>query len=247
MKTIDFSYFIERYIASEMDLTEIKWFEKELEGNDTLQKEVMLRKKADHMMLNHDLISLRNKLAGLEKSRKEKLVESAGKKALGIRYAAVFTGLVLIGSLLMLIGRNQNSKALFDKNFTVYESTTVSRSIQAGADIELTRALKFYADKDYTEAGRYFSDYLKSNSGNMQATLLYAISKMETKNYQVAKSSFDKIIKSGNNLYIDQAEWYLALCYVATGETTVAKQQLLAIKKSDSIYRDKARKMLRNF
>jgi len=246
MKTIDFSYFIERYIASEMDHTEIKWFEKELEGNDTLQKEVMLRKKADHMMLNHDLISLRNKLAGLEKMRKEKLVESTGKKALGIRYAAVFTGLILIGSLLVLVNRNQSPKALFDKNFSAYESPAASRTVQVVADIRFTSALKYYDGQDYDNAGKNFTEFLKTNSENMQATLLYGVSEMEIKNYPYAKSSFNKIIRSENNLYTDHARWYLALCNIATGETKVAKQQLLSIEKSESIYRNKARKILRN-
>jgi hypothetical protein len=33
MKTIDFSYFVERYNAGEMDQNERVWFKKELEGN----------------------------------------------------------------------------------------------------------------------------------------------------------------------------------------------------------------------
>ena len=38
MKTIDFSYFIERYNAGEMSDAEKLWFEKELEGDKNLQK-----------------------------------------------------------------------------------------------------------------------------------------------------------------------------------------------------------------
>ena len=45
MKTIDFSHFIEKYIAGEMGEDERNWFEKELEGNDNLRNEVDLRKK----------------------------------------------------------------------------------------------------------------------------------------------------------------------------------------------------------
>lgn len=246
MKTIDFSYFIERYIAHEMDHTEIKWFEKELEGNDSLQKEVMLRKKADHMMLNHDLISLRNKLVILEKTRKEKLVEASGKKALGIRYAAVFTGLIIIGSLLVFMGRNQGSKALYDKNFSAYESTTSSRSPQTGSDVQFDRALQCYNDKDYADAGKYFREYLRTHPENMQAALLYGIAEMKNDNFTDAKSSFNIITKSGYNLYTDQALWYMALCDIAAGDIKVAKQQLTAIQKSESIYRNKARKILRN-
>jgi hypothetical protein len=246
MKTIDFSYFIERYNAREMKEAEIKWFEKELAGNDSLRKEVIIRKKADQMLLHHDLFSLRNKLATLEKTRKEKVAESAGKKGQIIRYAAAFAGLVLIGSLLMIPGKNQRSETLYNKNFSAYEYPGPSRTQQTLADNQFVLALESYADKNYANAGMMFGEYLKSNSENMQATLLYGVSEMENKNFLNAKASFNKIIKAENNLYTDHAQWYLALCYVATGETAQAKQLLLTIRKSDGIYRDKAVKMLRN-
>jgi hypothetical protein len=246
MKTIDFSYFIERYNAGEMDQTELKWFEKELTGNDILRKEVLLRKKADQMLLKHDLFSLRNKLAGLEKERKEKLIETNRKRSVAIRYAAMFSGLVLIGSLLVIPGRNQSSGALYNKYYSTYEYPGPSRAQQSTADDQFSTALRYYAENNYTRAGIIFNDYLKNNSDNMQATLLYGISEMENNNFQVAKTSFNKIIKERYNLYTDHAKWYLALCYVATGEKAEAKQELLAIKKSDNIYRYKAIKMLRS-
>jgi len=246
MKTIDYSYFIERYNAGEMDKTEIKWFEKELNGNDSLCQEVMIRKKADQMLLHHDLISLRNKLSSLEKARKEKLVESAAKKATAIRYAAAFAGLVLIGSLFMITGKNQGTASLYSKNFSAYESPGPSRTPQLSVDDQFVKALQYYSEKDFLNAKALFTEYLNNNPENMQAMLLYGVTEMENKNYPDAKSSFNKIINNRNNLYIDHARWYLALCNIATGETAEAKQQMLAIKKSDSIYRNKARKILRN-
>ncbi len=47
MKTIDFSYFIERYNAGEMDEAEKQWFRKELRDNEKLRNEVELRSKTD--------------------------------------------------------------------------------------------------------------------------------------------------------------------------------------------------------
>ena len=41
MKTIDFSYFIERYNAGEMSESEKQWFLKELEGNEKLRNALM--------------------------------------------------------------------------------------------------------------------------------------------------------------------------------------------------------------
>ena len=69
MKTIDYSYFIEKYIAGEMEQTEKIWFEKELEGNESLQKDLLLRRKADVILERHDIVSLRNKLVSIEKAK----------------------------------------------------------------------------------------------------------------------------------------------------------------------------------
>src|ERR1035437_3840800 len=61
MKTIDFSYFIERYNAGEMSEAEKQWFQKELEGNDKLRNEVHLRKRTDEILKNQNVISLRDR------------------------------------------------------------------------------------------------------------------------------------------------------------------------------------------
>ena len=62
MKTIDFSHFIERYIAGEMGEEERAWFERELLDNENLRSEVELRRKTDMVLKNQDVVSLRNKL-----------------------------------------------------------------------------------------------------------------------------------------------------------------------------------------
>ena len=246
MKTIDFSYFIERYNAGEMPPAEINWFEKELAGNDTLRKEVMLRKRTDQLLVQHDLISLRNRLSSIEKTREEKLIKTIGKRTVAIRYAAVFAGLVLIGSLFMLQIRNQSSEVLYNKNFSAYEFPGPSRTVQSQSDHQFGMALKYYSDKHFSDAETLLGQYLKANEGNMQAMILYGVSAMENKNFVVAKASFGKIIKDKDNLYTDHAEWYLALCNVATGETAEAKQQLSAIVASENIYRNKAKKLMKH-
>ena len=71
MKTIDFSYFIERYNAGEMDEAEKEWFRKELQKNEMLRKEVELRSRTDAVLKNHDLMKLRSKLNAIEKQRRE--------------------------------------------------------------------------------------------------------------------------------------------------------------------------------
>jgi tetratricopeptide (TPR) repeat protein len=246
MKTIDFSYFIERYIAGEMSDVEKQWFLKELKGNEKLRNEVNLRKRTDEILKNQDVISLRSKLSKIENQRKEvsQPVKNT-KKTAYIRYAAVFAGLILIGSITLFSGKNLNSEKIMKRYYKAYEPPTSQRSAQSGTDADFTLALEFYNTHDYEKAAILFNKVLDNKPNDMQTVLLKGVSNFEEKKYPEAKQSFGKVIDDKNNLYIDQAQWYLALCYINTNETDKAKQLLKLIGKEDGIYKNDAKKIIR--
>jgi tetratricopeptide (TPR) repeat protein len=246
MKTIDFSYFIERYIAGEMSDVEKQWFLKELKGNEKLRNEVHLRKRTDEILKNQDVISLRSKLSKIENQRKEvsQPVKNT-KKTAYVRYAAVFAGLILIGSITLFSGKNLNGEKIMKRYYKAYEPPTSQRSAQSGTDADFTLALEFYNTHDYEKAAILFSKVLDNKPNDMQTVLLKGVSNFEEKKYPEAKQSFGKVIDDKNNLYIDQAQWYLALCYINTNETDKAKQLLKLIGKEDGIYKNDAKKIIR--
>jgi hypothetical protein len=245
MKTIDFSYFIERYIVGEMDQTEKNWFEKELVGNESLKKEVMLRKRVDNAMIQHDLISLRNKLVTLEKERKEKFVASAGKKTIGIRYAAAIAGFMLLGSLIAVTLQHQNPDKLYSKLHQTYEYQGNTRSGAIKTDPDYEKAIQLYESEKYPQAAILFTEFLKKQPANMEAHFMNGVSQMENNNFPVAKSSFATVINDNNNLFVDNAKWHLAQCFIKTKEIPEARQQLIAIINSESAYKNLAKKALR--
>ena len=65
------------------------------------------------------------------------------------------------------------------------------------------------------------------------------------RNIPEAKLSFTTVIDDNNNLFIETARWYLALCYVKTNDTDKAIVQLTAIKEDGGIYSKDAGKILR--
>jgi len=71
------------------------------------------------------------------------------------------------------------------------------------------------------------------------------VSNFEQLNYPVAEESFNDVIRDNNNYFIEDAQWYLAWCYIKTDEKAKAIDQLTLIGNSSSLYRDKARKVLR--
>jgi len=86
---------------------------------------------------------------------------------------------------------------------------------------------------------------VESKPEDMYSSLLNGISNFEINKYTEAKQSFETVINEKNNLYIDQAQWYLALCYVKTGEKDKAIRQLEIVKDRGSIYRNDAKRVIR--
>lgn len=245
MKTIDFSYFIERYNAGEMNEAEKLWFQKELEGNAKLREEVDLRKKTDMVLKNQMVIQLRNKLSEIEVQRATKVHVKNSRKNQQLKYAAIFAGLILAGSLLIYNSNKLSNQEILDRYYASYEVTTASRSQQAINNEDYTTALEYFNIHDYDNAAHYFSKVLESDPRFIESTMLNGISNFEGRNYPEAKQSFTKVLINNDNLYLEDAQWYLALCYLNTNEKTMAENQLIMITKSESIYRKNAAKILR--
>lgn len=245
MKTIDFSYFIERYIAGEMDEAERLWFIKEMDDNEKLRREIELRNKTDAILKNKDLLELRNKLAILEKKRAESNpVKKSGRPGI-VRYAALIAGVVIIGGIALLSNRRMSNESIIEKYYKPYEAVAPSRSEATVTGSDFNLALEYYNIHDYRNAAIYFTRVIEKEPDNLYSVLLNGISNFETGNYPEANISFLKIIADNDNYYIDHAQWYLALCYLKTDEINKAIEQLAIIEKSRTIFRKDARKILK--
>ena len=110
---------------------------------------------------------------------------------------------------------------------------------------DFTLALEFYNTNDYENAALFFSKVVESNPKDMQSVLLNGVSNFEDKKYPEAKMSFTTVINDNNNLFIETASWYLALCYLKTNENDKAISQLKKITEESGMYSKNARKILR--
>jgi tetratricopeptide (TPR) repeat protein len=245
MKTIDFSYFIERYIAGEMNEAEKIWFRKELESNSKLRKEVALRKKTDEILENYDLVQLRNKLSEIEARRTAVTPVKNPRKTSTWKYAAAIAALVLLGSIGLLTTKPMTNEEVINKFYKPYETVSSSRSQEAFVSQDYARALEYYNIGDFRNAALYFGKVLNSDPKYIESTMYYGVAKYEEKNYPEAVQKFKIIVDDGKNLYMEDAHWYLALCYIQTNDKDLAINQLNLISKSESIYRKQAKTILR--
>ena len=245
MKTRDFSYFIERYNSFEMTEAERQWFLKEMDNNEQLKREVGLRRQTDEILKKSDVISLRLKLSQIEKNRQERLRARTSRRSSVIRFAAVFAGAAVITSLLLFSGRTLTSEEIIDRYYLSYEAPSAQRSMAYEANTDYILGLRYYNAHDYKNAALQFSKVLEINPDDMQTHMLSGVSNMEDKRYSEAEKSFTTVVDDNNNLFIESASWYLALCYVKTEERDKAHEMLVSIRNEGGFYSRDAKKVIR--
>ncbi|MBK8884837.1 MAG: hypothetical protein IPN67_21530 [Bacteroidales bacterium] len=152
--------------------------------------------------------------------------------------------MAVIGGTFLYSGKNQGGDVI-DRYYKIYEPPTSQRSGIIEANADFTLALEFYNTNDFANAALFFSKVVESNPKDMQSVLLNGVSNFEDKKYPEAKLSFSTVIADNNNLFIETAKWYLALCYVKTNEKEKAINQLQIITREDGIYSKDAGKILR--
>jgi tetratricopeptide (TPR) repeat protein len=245
MKTKDYSYFIERYLSGEMPESERQWFIREMEDNRDLKDEIELRKQTDEILRKRSVMDLRSKLSEIEITRRENKRAATIRRITVMKYAAVFAGAALITSLILFTGKTLTSEEIINRYYSAYEAPSSIRSSVAATNTEYLLGLKYYNNKDYRNAASQFAKVLEKNPDDMQTHLLSGVSNMEVKKYNEAKKSFTTVIDDNNNLFIESAKWYLALCYVQTDDVKKASDILTEIRNEGGIYSKDASKILR--
>jgi len=244
MKTNDYSYFIEKYLSGDMTEPEKQWFIREMQDKKELKRELELRRQTEQIILKRSSMQLRSRLGEIELERRERKREAALMRMSVMKYAAVFAGAAVITSLLLFSGRTLTSEQIVSRYYAAYEAPSAHRSSSA-ANSEYLLGLKYYNERDYKNAAFQFARVLEKNPDDMQTHLLSGVSNMEVKQYSDARKSFTTVIDDNNNLFIESAKWYLALCYLKTEETGKASYLLSTIRKEGGIYSKDARKILK--
>ena len=247
---INYSEFIQRYLEGIMSPEEKHWFEKELDSSPELQEELVLYKQIDRAISDKEVLDLESQLdeiyAELNPTEPKKTPSRNRIKPGVLKIAGLTLGLALIVSLAIfeMAPRQLSNADIYNKYYQPYESNMNFRSGDESVNVELRTAMEKYQQKDYSKAIVMFENILHKDASRIGLNLYTGISHMEINEYQQARKSFNKVIDHKQNLYIDQAEWYLGFCYLKTGNREKAKEQFTKIANSQSYYKEKAKKIV---
>lgn len=240
-------HLISRYLEGEMDPIEATGFEEALENNPELKEEVDLYREVDQAIADTEVLDLRAQLDEIHEElspQLEKLTRKSPKRVLRYAVAASIAVVISLGTYSLFFKKVDNNK-IVSEFYKPYDVTLVNRSSNDHILPLMREALYKYDNEEYREAVSLFREILEVKP-EMTASYLYSgISYMELKEYVNAEKSFIAVIEHDDNLYIEQAEWYLGMVYLLTDELEKAKVQFLKIKLDDGYYKDEATRILK--
>jgi hypothetical protein len=239
---------IEGYIYNELSEKQLALFEDELIHNKDLLAEVDLVKGIDLAIQENDIMQLRNNLREIteENSIKKQKEQSITGKFWHRRTAIS----VVAASLILLLGitgliKYTSEDNIYRNYYSRYETAGISRSSNALTDATFARALQKYNKQEYESALNLLQQVLSKDQNNVAGHFYSAVSLQELGKYHSAIKEYEIVVVDKDNLFMEQAEWYIGLCYLQTNDEKKAIQQFQKIANSKGFYQEKAVAILR--
>jgi len=109
---------------------------------------------------------------------------------------------------------------------------------------DLSRGFAKYNEGDYQSALSSFLKVIEVNQNEPSARFFAGASYQNLDEHDKAILEYAAVINQGDNLFIEQAEWFSAICFIRLDEEDKAKQQLMAIVSRNGFYEEKAKILL---
>lgn len=238
---------IEDFIDGVLEGELLEEFEMELKDNNDLLAEVELRKQVNDSILEKDIFELREKLEFARESSEVKKVKMIipetkdGQIKFWRRSVAVL--IVLIGLAGVLTNGLISVSRTYDSYF---EAPAWSPERSLNSDLTLFQvANRAYINADYEKVIQTLDKIPISGIENPVVDFYKAASLQKMNKYAEAIEAYTRVIDNGDNLFIEEAEWYRSLCYLQTGDQKKAKVELLAVIEKKNHYENQAKAIVR--
>lgn len=230
----------EKYIKGELEEGDLWEFRKSLEEDTIFAKQFELYKAI------HQETQTNKKQLFMESLNSIHEAQNPAKKVrqLPLRriYAVAASLIILVAAgigLLTMQTQNSNIK-LYDAYFQTESAAFNVRSASHSMEQPVMDGMQLYELHNYDAAIEMFN----KAPNNLMGRLYSGLSLMELGEYDDAIEKFNVIVKHNDNLFIDQAEWYISLCYLRTGERRKAIENFKRIAADNGVYRTKSLKIL---
>lgn len=241
---------IENYLEDAFGPEERSLFEEELLANRDLRAEINLLSELEEAFSESDVSGLRQKLRALnnditvveEKSIVPDKVHLSGLRRLKT-VAAVFV-LVLGISVVVRFAVSPGS----DTDRLLAETPgaiTSFRSVMPDINTQLSTGFEQYNNADFSGALHTFQKVLAQDGQNAAARFYTGASHQNLENFDQAIQAYNQVLTHNDNIFVEQAEWYMGLCLVQLGDYEKAGLIFEAIISRNGYYTEKAARALK--
>jgi len=234
---------IEGYIYEELTEPEMALFETALIDNKELNSEIELVKNIDSALQENDIMLFRHNLRNIAA---ENIKDEKTERSINIQFKRRKITLSIAAACIILLGitgilsRYSSDDNIYKEFYTKYETTGISRSSNSTADQTLTLALQKFNNQDYESALNLLQDVIAKDQSNIVGRFYSGVSLQELGKYKNAIKEYEVVVIDKDNLFIEQAEWYIGLCYIKINEDEKAIEQFKKIASNQGFYQQKA-------
>ena len=157
--------------------------------------------------------------------------------------AAAVVLILLFVNLPFFSPGNTSPEQLFAQNFEVSANIGLQTKRSNQADRPASEAYRAYDDKNYGLSAQLFESIIDQSESRLTDLYHLANCYLVLEKWSEAIAALEEVAQSNSSL-AENAQWYLALAYVRTGEYQKAKPLLEALTKPKDRVK-KARKILR--
>ncbi|HEY5510530.1 MAG TPA: hypothetical protein VIK10_05815 [Prolixibacteraceae bacterium] len=239
---------IDSYINDEMDEYTLAHFEEELLENSGLADDLTFHKDVDRAVAEIDVIVLRAKLQQLSMEEQEKKSDMLGvssPKRKNLYWYAAASAIVAMFAIASLLSDTPKSdQQLYAAYYQPYKiGSNVSRSAVTATD-NMNIAIREIDKGNYSSALTLLDKASKTGNDGFSISFYSGVAFQELGQYKNAINSFSEVVLDGDNLLVEQSEWYIGLCYLRIEEREKALRQFKNIVARNGYYKDKSSKML---
>ncbi len=240
---------IDDFLNEELDEFTMAQFEEELLSNSGLSADLTFHKELDMAIKENDIMALRSKLKNISLEERSQNSEMRGvappRRNKLIWYAAASSIILLIAFSSLLKQKAYSTQQLYSSNYHPYKNgANISRSATNSSN-EMNTAIREIDRGNYSSALQLLGNASHDDADGFSINFYSGVAYQELGEYKSAIRSFNEVVKHGDNLLVEQSEWYIGLCFLRIEEREKAINQFRSIVARNGFYRNQSNKLLK--
>lgn len=229
---------IELYLNNGLSSDEQAAFERNINADPDLKREVALHRSLLSELNDTDSIEFRQRIVEIARNLKEK--KKRKKKSLFWKITAAAAAAIIVGVSMFIWQQNSDYKNHLFEDF--YEVYPVEDMVRGNVKNNLDSTLDKYENGNFMEAIPELSEFVKQNPKDASLKLYLGNCLLQTSQEKKAIDVFKDIPFQSSNY--EDAQWYLALSYIKIGDKQKAESVLKGLVEFDGVHRKNAQSLI---